>query len=221
MCYTGAMIRIDTLTVGMFQSNCYVVSCADTDEAVLVDCGDEPERILAAVRSLGVTVTAIINTHAHLDHVAALPEVVPALGVPVWMHADDMPLYEGLESQAAMFGLTAPARVAIDRFLEDGETFRVGAVTGAVILAPGHSPGSVCLAFQDEDPPQLLSGDVLFMGSIGRTDLPGGSYDTIIHTLESRFVPLPDEMVVYPGHGPATTIGHEKRTNPFLAPLCR
>lgn len=215
------MLRIDTLTVGMFQSNCFVVCCTETDRAVLVDCGEEPERILQTVDSMGVKVTAVINTHAHLDHVAGLPEVVAALGVPVWMHRADVPLYEGIEGQAAMFGLTAPGRVAIDRFVEDGESFQVGNVGGSFILAPGHSPGSVCLYFGGEDPPQLICGDVLFMGSIGRTDLPGGDYATIMRTLASRFLPLPDETVVHPGHGPATTIGHEKQFNPFLAPLAR
>jgi glyoxylase-like metal-dependent hydrolase (beta-lactamase superfamily II) len=151
--------------------------------------------------------------------VAALPDVVPALNVPVWMHRDDQSLYEGLDNQAAMFGLTAPGRVAIDRWVEDGETFAIGNVNASVFLAPGHSPGSVCLLFEDDDPAHVISGDVLFMGSIGRTDLPGGDYDTIIHTLKTRFVPLPDDTIVHPGHGPATTIGREKLTNPFLAPL--
>jgi glyoxylase-like metal-dependent hydrolase (beta-lactamase superfamily II) len=215
------MIRIDTLTVGMFQSNCFVVSCTETAKAVLVDCGDEGERILDTVESMGVSVTAIINTHAHLDHVAGLPEVIADLGVPVWMHRDDVPLYEGLDGQAAMFGLTAPPRVAIDRYIEDGETFAVGNASGRFIHAPGHSPGSVCLYFAGERPPQLICGDVLFMGSIGRTDLPGGDYGTIMRTLEERFLPLPDDTVVYPGHGPTTTIGDEKRSNPFVAPLAR
>jgi len=213
------MIQIDMLTVGMFQSNCYIVSCTETSEAVIVDAGDEGGRILDAVASLGVNVTTIINTHSHLDHVGGLPEVVAALNVPVWMHRDDMPLYESIEQQAAMFGLVAPARVAIDRFIKNGEQFSVGNVTGEFILAPGHSPGSVCLHFPGPQPPQLICGDVLFAGSVGRTDLPGGDYAVLMHSLKTRFIPLPDDTVCHPGHGPATTIGREKRTNPFLAPL--
>jgi glyoxylase-like metal-dependent hydrolase (beta-lactamase superfamily II) len=213
------MIQIDMLTVGMFQSNCYIVSCTETKEAVIVDAGDEGERILETVARLGVTVTAVINTHSHLDHVGGLPEVVAALKVPVWMHRDDMPLYESIERQAAMFGLVAPARVAIDRHIEDGERFTIGRSTGEFILAPGHSPGSVCLYFPDPSPPQLICGDVLFAGSVGRTDLPGGDYAVLMHSLKTRFVPLPDDTVVHPGHGPSTTIGREKRTNPFLSPL--
>jgi glyoxylase-like metal-dependent hydrolase (beta-lactamase superfamily II) len=147
--------------------------------------------------------------------------VVAALKVPVWMHRDEMPLYRSLERQAAMFGLVAPARVAIDRFIEDGERFTVGRSTGEFILAPGHSPGSVCLYFPGPQPPQLICGDVLFAGSIGRTDLPGGDYATIMRSLKTRFLPLPDATVAYPGHGPSTTIGEEKRTNPFLEPLSR
>lgn len=215
------MIQIDTLAVGMFQSNCYIVSCSETREAVIVDAGDEGERILSTVESLGVTVKAVVNTHAHIDHVAGLPEVVAGLGVPVWMHGADMPIYEEIEMHAAMFGLTAPKRVKIDRYLEDNETFDVGNVRAQIILSPGHSPGSVCLGFWEEGPPRLICGDVLFMGSIGRTDLPGGDYATIMSTLKNRFIPMPDDTVVYPGHGPATTIGDEKRSNPFVAPLVR
>lgn len=215
------MIQIDMLTVGMFQSNCYLVSCSETREAVIVDAGDEAERILEAVAGLGLRVGAVIATHAHLDHVAALPEVVDALGVPVWMHRDELRMYEGLGSQAAMFGLQAPGRVPVDRLLEDGEVVTVGNSKAEILLTPGHSPGEVCIGLWGEHPPILLSGDVLFQGSIGRTDLPGGDYGTIMETLRTRFVPMPDETVVYPGHGPATTIGHEKKTNPFLAPLSR
>jgi len=215
------MLQIDMLTVGMFQSNCYIVSCTETKEAVIVDAGDEGERIVEAVSGLGVDVQAVICTHSHLDHVGGLPEVVAALKVPVWMHKDDVPLYESIERQAAMFSLTAPARVAIDRFVEDGEHFTFGRVTGEFILAPGHSPGSVCVYFPGPTPPQLLCGDVLFAGSIGRTDLPGGDYGTIMHSLKTRFLPLPADTVCHPGHGPSTTIGEEKRTNPFLAPLAR
>jgi glyoxylase-like metal-dependent hydrolase (beta-lactamase superfamily II) len=215
------MIDVEFLTVGPFQSNCYIVSCTETREAVIFDAGDEAARILDTVRSLGVRVQLIVNTHAHIDHVSALPEVAEELGVPVLMHRNEVPIYEIVPAQAAMFGVEAPGQVAIDRYVEDGDELRFGSVRGEFLLTPGHSPGSVCIHFAAASPPRLIAGDVLFRGSIGRTDLPGGDYDTIMRTLATRFIPLPGETVVYPGHGPATTIGEEKRTNPFLAPLAR
>jgi glyoxylase-like metal-dependent hydrolase (beta-lactamase superfamily II) len=215
------MIQIDSLTVGMFQSNCYIVSCTETGRGVIIDAGDEGDRIVETISTLGIEVDAVVNTHAHLDHVAALPEVVAALGVPVWMHQADMALYEGLQMQASMFGLTAPPTVAIDRFIESGETIAVGNLECEVLLAPGHSPGSVCLKFSGEEPPRVVCGDVLFLGSIGRTDLPGGSYPVMMETLRDVLLPMSNDTVIYPGHGPATTIGNEKRSNPFLAPMVR
>jgi glyoxylase-like metal-dependent hydrolase (beta-lactamase superfamily II) len=213
------MMQIETLTVGPFQSNCYIVGCEQTGDAIIIDCGDEAPRILAEVERLGVNVKAVVNTHTHLDHVAALADVVDVLGVPVLMHAADMPVYDMLEAQAAMFGLSAPRRVKVDRFVEHGEKIEVGKLGAEVLLAPGHSPGSICLAFDKGEHRVVFAGDVLFRGSIGRTDLPGGSYETIVETLRTLFVPMPDDTVVYPGHGPETTMGEEKRTNPFVAPL--
>lgn len=215
------MIEIQTLTVGPFQSNCHIVACSETREALIVDAGDEGARILAKVAAMGVKVLAVLNTHAHLDHVAGLFDVVESLRVPVWMHADEIPIYDAVEQQAAMFGLVPPRRVDIDRYVEAGEQIRVGNLTGGILLTPGHSPGSVCLGFWGEEPPHLIAGDVLFMGSIGRTDLPGGDHDTLIQTLRDQFVPMPPDTVVYPGHGPNTTIGAEKQSNPFVAPLVR
>ena len=213
------MILIQMLPVGMFQSNCYIVSCSDTNEGVVIDAGDEGETILSAVDRSGVRITAILQTHAHLDHVGALDQVAPALAVPVCMHNDEVPVYERVEQQATMFGLGAPKRVPIDRMLEDGEKINIGNLTAKVVHAPGHSPGSVCFYFANETPPRIIVGDVLFKGSIGRTDLPGGDYGTIMNTLAGVFLPLSDDTIVYSGHGPETTIGEEKRFNPFLAPL--
>jgi hydroxyacylglutathione hydrolase len=215
------MIDIRTLSLGMFQSNCYIVSCGDTREAVVIDAGDEGEVILKTIDELHVNVTAILETHAHLDHVGALDEVKPALGVPVCMHKDDIPVYNTVGRQAAMFGLQPPRTVSIDRLLEDGEEIPIGRLTARVMHAPGHSPGSVCYYFGDQSPPRIIVGDLLFKGSIGRTDLPGGSYGTIIETLIRVILPLSDDTVVYSGHGPETTVGEEKRFNPFLAPLAR
>lgn len=214
------MLRVESLVVGPFQSNCHIVACSETNDAVIFDAGDEAPRILSAVRALGVTVKAVVNTHAHLDHVSGLAAVVDALGVPVFMHADEAPVYEGVGQQALMFGLNPPRTVPIHRWLAEGDVINVGKLRGEVMLMPGHSPGHLIVVFGDEKPPAAIVGDVLFQGSIGRTDLPGGDHDVMMRTLE-RFLPMPDETIVYCGHGPETTIGEEKRWNPFLAPLSK
>lgn len=214
------MFRIESLTVGPFQSNCHIVACGETREAVIFDAGDEAPRILAAVEAMGVEVKAVVNTHAHLDHVAGLAGVVEALGVPVFMHRDEEPVYQAVGQQALMFGLPMPRTVPIQRWLVEGDTIRVGKLRGEVMLMPGHSPGHVIVVFPDETPPRAIVGDVLFQGSIGRTDLPRGDHATMMGTLE-RFLPMADDTVIHCGHGPDTTIGEEKRWNPFLAPLAR
>jgi glyoxylase-like metal-dependent hydrolase (beta-lactamase superfamily II) len=213
----SAMIRIESLTVGPFQSNCHIVACERTGDAVIFDAGDEAKRILATVGATGVNVKAVVNTHAHLDHVAGLAEVVDALGVPVFMHRSETLVYDALEQSAQMFGLPEPRKVAIHRWLEEGEIIRVGELEGAVLLMPGHTPGHIIVVF-GATPPRAIVGDVLFQGSIGRTDLPGGDHDVMMRTL-TRFLPMPDDTIVYPGHGPQTTIGAEKKLNPFLAPI--
>ena len=215
------MIDIQMLSLGMFQSNCFIVSCGDTREGVVIDAGDEGEVILKAIDRLHINIKAILETHAHVDHVGALDEVKPALGVPVYMHKDELPMYGMLSKQASMFGLEPPKTVSIDKMLEDGDEIQIGKLTAKVIHSPGHSPGSVCFYFANESPPRIIVGDVLFKGSIGRTDLPGGSYGTIMETLKNVFLPLPGETIVYSGHGPETTIEEEKRFNPFLAPLAQ
>jgi glyoxylase-like metal-dependent hydrolase (beta-lactamase superfamily II) len=214
------MFRIESLTVGPFQSNCHIVACGETGDAVIFDAGDEAPRILAAVEAMAVTVKAVVNTHAHLDHVAGLAGVVDALGVPVFMHRGDEPVYRAVGQQALMFGLPAPRTVPIQRWLVEGDIIRVGNLRGEVMLMPGHTPGHVIVLFPDESPAHAVVGDVLFQGSIGRTDLPGGDHGTMMQTLE-RFLPMPDDTIVHPGHGPDTTIGDEKQWNPFLAPIAR
>jgi glyoxylase-like metal-dependent hydrolase (beta-lactamase superfamily II) len=213
------MIDIQMLSLGMFQSNCFIVSCGDTREGVVIDAGDEGEVILRTIDRLHINIKAILETHAHVDHVGALDEVKPALGVPVYMHKDELPMYGMISKQASMFGLKPPKTVSIDKTLEDGDEIQIGKLTAKVIHSPGHSPGSVCFYFANESPPRIIVGDVLFKGSIGRTDLPGGNYGTIMETLKNVFLPLPGETIVYSGHGPETTIAEEKRFNPFLAPL--
>jgi hydroxyacylglutathione hydrolase len=212
------MFRIESLVVGPFQSNCHVVACTETHDAVIFDAGDDALRILALVKAMGVNVKAVVNTHAHLDHVAGLPGVINALGVPVFMHRDESAMYEAVGQQALMFGLHPPRVVPIHRWLAEGDVINVGNLRGEVMVMPGHSPGHVIVVFKDETPPRAIVGDVLFQGSIGRTDLPGGDHHVMMKTLE-RFLPMADETIVYSGHGPETTIGEEKKWNPFLAPL--
>jgi len=212
------MIHVQSLTVGPFQSNCHIVACERTREAVIFDAGDEAERILATVAAMGVTVKAVINTHAHIDHVSGLAGVVAALGVPVFMHRAETPVYDTLAQSAAMFGLPVPAQVQIHGWLEEGEVVRVGDLAGRVMLMPGHTPGHIIVVFDETTPPRAIVGDVLFQGSIGRTDLPFGDHAAMLRTLK-RFVPMRDDTIVHPGHGPETTIGAEKKWNPFLAPI--
>jgi len=209
-------MRVDTLTVGMFQSNCFVVSCEDTRAAIVIDPGDEGDRILAHVDQKKLDVKMVVCTHGHIDHVAALPVVAQALGCPVLMHSGDLPLYESIDRQAMLFGLETPGKVKIDRILAGGEKLTFGNLTGEVIHTPGHSPGGVCIAFAGVKPPVVFVGDVLFRGSIGRTDLMGASERQMMKTLKEIILELPDEMIVYSGHGPETTIARERRSNPFL-----
>jgi len=212
-------MKVENLVVGPFQSNCFVVACEATNDAIIVDAGDEGARIVATVRELGVNIRAVVTTHAHLDHVAGLGPVASAYDVPRLIHRDAMATYGMMEAQAEMFGLPAPQRVEFTRFVAHGDTVEFGEVVAEFVESPGHSPGSVCLLFRGPDPQIIFAGDVLFQGSIGRTDLPGGNFNTLMTTLRDQFLPLADDTIVYPGHGPATTIGVEKRTNPFLMPL--
>ena len=214
------MFRIESLMVGPFQSNCHIVACTETNDAVIFDAGDDADRILSLVKKMGVTVKAVVNTHAHLDHIAGLAGVVEVLGVPVFMHREALPTYEAAGQQALMFGLQPPRTVPIQGWLEEGDVVNIGTLRGDVMLMPGHTPGHIIAVFRDEKPPRAIVGDVLFQGSIGRTDLPGGDHAVMMQTLE-RFLPMPDDMIVYSGHGPETTIGEEKRWNPFLAPLAQ
>ncbi len=209
-------MRVDVLTVGMFQSNCFIVSCEKTNEAIIIDAGDEGERIVDYVKRANLDVKMIVCTHGHIDHVAGLSAVRRAISAPVVMHKDEITLYEHVDRQAMLFGVSAPGTVKIDKFVAHGDKLTFGNLTGEVVHTPGHSPGGISIAFRNEKPPVIFVGDVLFRGSIGRTDLMGASERQMAKTLKDIILELPDDMVVYPGHGPETTIGIERRTNPFL-----
>ncbi len=201
-----------------FHKNGYVLGVEESNAAVLIDPGDEVEELLALVGARGLSVEAIVLTHGHVDHVSGVGLAKAALGVPVCLHKDDLPLYLAAGEQAAFFGLAVDPPPPADRFLEHGDSVPFGDAALIVHHTPGHSPGSICLELRIPGEPlkRLFVGDTLFAGSIGRTDLPGGDYRTLIHSIREVLFPLGDAAVVYPGHGEPTTIGEERRTNPFL-----
>ena len=252
----------------MLQCNCSIIGDPVTHEALVVDPGDEVNRILDLLGRHKLTVKAIVSTHAHIDHVGGLSKLHQYTGAPVLMHRDDLPLYQAMEMQASFLGVHPPELTDIDQLLKEGDVLRWGSFEAQVIHTPGHTPGSVSLylphdagkvagvpaihtvlneagekiALTDllkktagsegvaedlppDEPekiaghaPQLFSGDTLFAGSIGRTDLWGGSMEQILDSLRTKLMHLPDETVVYPGHGPVTSIGDERHLNPFLQP---
>lgn len=206
------------LPVGPLQCNCQLVACPRTKEAVLVDPGDEAEKILALVAKEGVTVKYLLHTHAHFDHCGATGAVKTALGAPTCLHADDRMLYDNLPTQGRMFGMHFEPAPTLDKTLADGEPISFGHCKLEVIHTPGHSPGSVCFRFTspESDAEWLASGDTLFQGSVGRADLWGGNGRQLLTSIRERLFVLDDDLPVYPGHGGTTRIGIEKRTNPFL-----
>jgi len=211
-------MRIAAAAVPPFMKNGFLVSCEQTRDTILIDPGDEVDELLQAANSGNLVVTAILLTHAHLDHVTGVGRAKAAHGVPIWLHRDDLFLYEGTVEQARMFGLQADQPPPVDSFYEDGVPFRFGDYVVDVLPTPGHCPGGVCLAIgTDGDPArELFVGDTLFAGSIGRSDLPGGDHETLMRSIREVLLRFPDDTAVHPGHGPDTTIGHERRTNPFL-----
>jgi glyoxylase-like metal-dependent hydrolase (beta-lactamase superfamily II) len=211
-------MKIIQIPNGVFAENCYLVVDEQAGECAIVDPGEEAGLILHKVKETGAKPIAIWLTHAHLDHVLGVPRIVADTGVPVWLHPADRPLYDAVPDQAVWFGLAPPGRLpAPDQDLAHGARLTVGGLSFEVRHAPGHSPGSVCLV----GPGVAVSGDVLFAGSIGRTDLPGGDFETLIASIERELLPLPDDTILYSGHGPETTIGRERHTNPFLTGVYR
>jgi hydroxyacylglutathione hydrolase len=207
-------VHVETFPVGPLQCNCSIVVDEETREAVVVDPGDEPERILKALAAAKVKPVALLHTHAHLDHITGTREVSETTRAPILLHPDDLPLYEALPEQAAFFGLRADAPRPLDRPLADAEVIRFGKSSLTVIHTPGHTPGSVCFALPGERP-VLFSGDTLFRRSIGRTDLWGGDTDAILASIREKLFTLPGDTRVICGHGEDTAIEQEKRLNPF------
>ncbi len=181
---------------------------------MVIDPGDDIQEVMAIVRRHGLTVKQIVITHAHIDHVGGAMKMRQATGAPILLNQSDYALLKMLDAQAAWVGMRSPGPVEIDQSLNEGDQLRAGSVEASVLHTPGHTEGSVCLYFAAER--KLIAGDTLFAGSIGRTDLPGGSMDKILSSLHTRVLTLPDDTVVVPGHGPLTTIGQERAVNPFL-----
>ena len=214
---------LEVRAVGPFYKNGFVVGCERTREAVLIDPGDEVDELLGAAFEAGVQVQRILLTHAHVDHVTGVAAAKEALDIPVHLHRDDLFLYEQVVEHGRMFGLTVRPQPPIDGFY-DGSALGFGDYAVTVHHTPGHCPGGVCLQIGrpgQADPPHLFVGDTLFAGSIGRTDLPGGDYGVLMRSITGVLFPLGDEAVVHPGHGPDTTIGRERRTNPFVLEYVR
>jgi glyoxylase-like metal-dependent hydrolase (beta-lactamase superfamily II) len=204
----------EILAVGPLQCNCSVIGDEASHEAMVIDPGDDIEDVLALVRKHNLQVKQIVITHAHIDHVGGAMKLRASTGAPILLNQSDYALLKMLDVQAAWIGVPTPGKVEIDRSVSTGETVSAGSHTAKILHTPGHTEGSICLYFEAEK--KLIAGDTLFAGSIGRTDLPGGSMQKIMRSLHDTVLALPDETVVIPGHGEVTTIGEERQSNPFL-----
>jgi hydroxyacylglutathione hydrolase len=204
----------EILPVGPLQCNCSVVGDELTREAMVIDPGDDIDDVIALIRKHNLTVKQIVITHAHIDHVGGAMKLRQITGAPILLNQNDYALLKMLDAQAAWIGMKPPGKVDIDQSVEQADVVRAGDIAASVLHTPGHTEGSVCLYFPAAK--TLIAGDTLFAGSIGRTDLPGGSFEKIIQSLHDTVLALPDETVVVPGHGGLTTIGNERESNPFL-----
>lgn len=204
----------ETIVVGQLGVNCFILADPETKDGVVVDPGDESGAILELVRAKGVKVKYILNTHGHFDHIGGNLKLVEATGATLMIHRGDEPFLSRASLSARNYGLKADDSPSPAAYLEDGQSITFGSIELKVIHTPGHTPGGVCLHIPSEG--VLISGDTLFAESIGRTDLPGGSTEQLVTSIRTKLLVLPDETRVYPGHGPATTIAHEKRYNPYL-----
>jgi hydroxyacylglutathione hydrolase len=205
----------EILPVGPLQCNCSVIADEASREAIVIDPGDDIDNVVAILQRRGLTVKQIVITHAHIDHVGGAMKLKRLTGAPILLNQNDYELLKMLDTQAAWIGMPAPGAVSVDQSVTDGDRIQAGQVSGTVMHTPGHTEGSICIYFPAEQ--KLIAGDTLFAGSIGRTDLPGGSFKKIMGSLLNTVMALPDDTVVVPGHGPVTSIGEERETNPFIA----
>jgi hydroxyacylglutathione hydrolase len=204
----------EILPVGPLRCNCSIIGDVTTHEAMVIDPGDDIADILALIGKHNLQVKKIVITHAHIDHVGGAMKLRAATGAPILLNQNDSALLRMLDVQAAWIGMAAPGNVEIDQSIGDSDKVQAGPLVAQVLHTPGHTEGSICLYFPAEK--KLIAGDTLFAGSIGRTDLPGGSFDKIISSIHEKVLALPDETIVVPGHGPLTSIGEERESNPFL-----
>jgi len=209
---TGLVVRF--LTVGAFSENSYVVGCRSSGRGVLIDPGGEVPALLEVAREEGLEIEAIWLTHAHLDHVMGLQDAVQATGAPIWLHPEDSMLYEAAPQQGEAFGFPIDPLPPVDESFTTGQRLQLGEHEVEVLFVPGHAPGHVAFWFPASN--KVIAGDVLFAGSIGRTDLPGGSYETLMRSIREVILPLGDGVEVFPGHGPSTTVAEERVSNPFI-----
>ena len=203
---------IKNIVVGPLEVNCYILGCEDTKEAAIIDPGDNADEIISNIEKEGLNPKFIINTHAHFDHIGGVKVIQDHFKIDFILHEGDLFLVENASEQATAFGLKPISKPVVNKNATNGEKVNLGNKSITVIHTPGHSPGGVCYYSVNN----VFVGDTLFAGSIGRTDLPGGSYDTLINSIKENLFPLGDSTIVYPGHGPSTTIGNEKEHNPFL-----
>jgi hydroxyacylglutathione hydrolase len=204
----------EILPVGPLRCNCSVIGDENSREAMVIDPGDEVDDVLAIIGKHNLTVKQIVITHAHIDHVGGAMKLREITGAPILLNQNDYALLKMLDVQAAWIGMKSPGKVEIDQNLEHANTVKAGSIIATVLHTPGHTEGSICLYFPADN--KLIAGDTLFLGGIGRTDLPGGSSKKIIDSIRGKLLALPDETLVIPGHGPPTTIGDERENNPFL-----
>jgi hydroxyacylglutathione hydrolase len=205
---------LETIPVGPLQCNCSILGDETSHEAIVVDPGDDIPRIMALLAKHGLTVKQILITHAHIDHIAGAHRLKQLTGAPILYNQHDLPQVKMMEAQAAWLGIPTPTVQNPDDTLDDGKLIAVTGLTGSILHTPGHTEGSVCLYLPTHT--LLLAGDTLFAGSVGRTDLPGGDTRKLLTSIHERLLTLPDEVTVIPGHGPTTTIGSERSSNPFL-----
>ncbi len=206
---------LETLVVGPLGVNCYIIADENTREAIVVDPGGNAADIRNAIQRHRLHVTAIVNTHAHFDHVLALNEIRAETQAPFMIHADEAPILDTAQASGAMWGMHVTQPAPADHLLKDEDEVKAGGIVLKVLHTPGHTPGGICLLYEKA----VFVGDTLFQGSIGRSDFPGGDYATLMRSIRDKLLPLPDDTMVYPGHGASTTIGQEKQLNPFVRPL--
>jgi hydroxyacylglutathione hydrolase len=203
---------LEIICVGPLDVNCYLAGSSTTREVFIIDPGDDLQKVRDKIVSADLIPRAIINTHGHIDHAGGVSLLKEQLGIPYYLHEAECPLLEALPAESVMFGLNLTGIPKPDMLLHDDQTLCAGDTVFKVIHTPGHSPGGICLLSGGN----LFSGDTLFAGSVGRGDLPGGNFHQVIHSIKNKLLCLDDQIVVYPGHGPTTSIGREKRYNPYL-----